>query len=534
MTAQVAAAVPPAEQAIEAFVEIVGAANVHTTTAELARTQRCTLPTAQRAGAVVLPGSTQEVAEVIRVAARFGASLYPISRGKNWGYGSRTPTTDSAVVLDLSRMNTIGRYDRALGTLEIEPGVTQQQLVDFLEAQGGDHWADTTSVTPLSSVLGNALERGHGLTPYADHVDCISHLQVVLPSSDVIDTGHGRFGPNPVAGLEKWSAGPELTGLFSQSNFGVVTGATLLLMPTPEAVRAVIIDVDTDEEFMALIPRLNDLRLRGTIQSGPRMANLYRSLMFQPYPWDLVEPGQVLGKDAALELAKARGGGAWRICFASYGSVLEVSARIQTIHDALGDVLQREPLVFDPLDPALPPNSEGRNLKVLGCLLTGNVIEGGAATPRTYWKKRVRPTSDLDPDRDRCGVIWLAPVAPFRADDIARVQCLVEEILPKHGFEPDISMYGLRARTLHFHISIIFDRDAPGADAAAKAAHDELMTALLDAGYPPHRLGTQSMWAMERMTTPHQRALSALKNALDPTGILSPGRYLPLDRKEPS
>lgn len=535
MSSQLANDPTPLDRALEAFSAVVGVANIHASAAELERTQRCTLPVSKRAGAVVLPGSTEEVAEVVRIATRFGIAIYPISRGKNWGYGSRTPTTNAAVVVDLSRMNAIGHYDRTLGTVEIEPGVTQQQLVDFLKDEGAEHWADTTSVTPLSSVLGNALERGHGLTPYADHVECISHLQVVLPNADVIDTGHGRFGSNQVVGLERWSAGPEVTGLFSQGNLGVVTKATLLLMPTPQAVRAVVIDVDSDEAFMALIPRLNELRLRGTIQSGPRMANMYRSLMFQPYPWDLVEPGGTLSKVDALELAKKRGGGAWRICFASYGSTHEVDARIQTMHDALDGLLERDPLIFDPLDPSPPPNSEGRNTKVLGCLLTGDVIEGGAATPRTYWKKRVRPTSGFDPDRDRCGVIWLAPVTPFRAEDIGQVQRLVEEIFPRHGFEPDISMYGLRPRALHFHISIIFDRDVPGADASARAAHDELLTQLLDAGYPPHRLGTHSMWAMERMAPKHRQTLRTLKKALDPAGILAPGRYLPLDTvKEPS
>lgn len=482
---------------------------------------RCTLDRGGEVSAVVRPDSREEVQAIVRLATERKVPLYPISRGRNWGYGSCRPAGERAVVVDLGRMSRIEDYDAELGYVRVQPGVTQGQLVDFLAAEGGRHWPDTTSVTPEASVLGNALERGHGLTPYADHVEQLEGVEAVLGDGSVFESGFARFGGKPSPIVDRWAAGPSLTGLFSQSSFGIVTAGTVALMPAPACARGVIVDFESDEEFFEALPALRSLRLQRTIDSGPRCANVYRGLMFEPYPWDEVAPGGVLPKDKALALARASGRGAWRVSFAVYGHDDEVAGRLLRVREALEGKTAREPVVFDPCDTSTGP------YRVLGSLLSGQLLPDGAASVRTYWRKRTRPASDLDPNRDGCGVIWLAPVTPFRASDVAVVQKLVEEVLPRHGFEPDISMYGLRPRALHFHISIIYDREIEGADAAALRAHDELLTRCMEAGYPPHRLGVQSMHAMHRVDPVHARLLRGIKRLVDPAGVVAPGRYAP-------
>ncbi len=491
--------------------------------------ERCTLSHTNAARAVLRPKTTDEVQAIVRIAQEYRTPLYPISRGKNWGYGSRAPSAD-AVIVDLGRMNRIRAYDDELGYVTIEPGVTQQQLVDFLAERGGDYWADTTSVSPESSVVGNLLERGHGLTPYADHVECLGSLDVVVGDGRVLSTGHARFGAEGLAPLDRLAAGPSLSGLFSQSSFGIVTAASLWLMPAPESARAFIFDPKDDEQLHALIPVLRQLRLQGTLRTGPRIANVFRGLMFGEYPWDRVEPGGVISKELALELARARGRGAWRVLCAVYGPTAEVEAKTKTIVDAVEPHLTSELLSFDPTDPTAG-GAKADNLEILSTILRGQLMPGGAAVGRTYWRKRSRPTQLPDPDRDRCGVLWLAPVSPFTAKDVAAVQALVEDVLPRHGFEPDISMYSLRPRALAYHISIIYDRDRPGADDAARAAHDELLDRFISSGYPPHRLGIQSMHVMQRADRTHIDVLRKLKAAFDPANILAPRRYHPVDSR---
>jgi 4-cresol dehydrogenase (hydroxylating) flavoprotein subunit len=93
----------------------------------LRRYGRTTLPDAP---AVLLPRSTEQVVLAVRMASARQVPLYPISRGKNWGWGDACPVTPGQVVLDLSRMDRIVEIDAELGYAVIQPGVTQGQLAD--------------------------------------------------------------------------------------------------------------------------------------------------------------------------------------------------------------------------------------------------------------------------------------------------------------------------------------------------------------------------------------------------------------------
>ena len=90
-----------------------------------------TFLTEQRVRAILRPGTRREVQECVRTANRFGVPVYPVSSGKNWGYGSRVPAGDG-VLLDLGRLNGIVDFDEELAYVTIEPGVTQRQLHEFL------------------------------------------------------------------------------------------------------------------------------------------------------------------------------------------------------------------------------------------------------------------------------------------------------------------------------------------------------------------------------------------------------------------
>lgn len=60
-------------------------------------------------------------------------SLFVYGGGKNWGYGGSNPIDPQAQVLSLEKMNKILSFDEQLGVVEIEPGVTQGQLEEYLE-----------------------------------------------------------------------------------------------------------------------------------------------------------------------------------------------------------------------------------------------------------------------------------------------------------------------------------------------------------------------------------------------------------------
>ncbi len=114
------------------FYPVIGEDFVKTNRARLDQAETATFPTANRVPAVLQPGSREEVQECLRIAASQDLKIFPISRGKNWGYGSSVPFADGCLLMDLSRMNRILAFDEKLAYVVVEPGVTQQQLSDFL------------------------------------------------------------------------------------------------------------------------------------------------------------------------------------------------------------------------------------------------------------------------------------------------------------------------------------------------------------------------------------------------------------------
>ena len=137
--------------------------------------------------AAVAPLTVEQVQEVLRIANRHKVPLWPISRGKNFGYGGAAPLLKGSVVLDLSRMKKI-EFDLQNGVAVVEPGVGFYDLYDYIQQNRLPYW---TSVPGNSwgSVLGNALDRGVGYTPYGDHASRICGLEVVLPDGDLVRTG---------------------------------------------------------------------------------------------------------------------------------------------------------------------------------------------------------------------------------------------------------------------------------------------------------------------------------------------------------
>jgi len=141
-----------------------------------------------------------------------------------------------------------------------------------------------------------------------------------------------------------------------------------------------------------------------------------------------------------------------------------------------------------------------------------------------YWRKRGPLPAELNPDRDRCGLMWIAPILPLRGEDAVRGSDIAIGTVLEHGFEPAISLTLLTERTIDSVISIAWDRDVPGDDERARRCHDALLEKLTASGYYPYRLGVQSMSLMRHPDSTNQ-LLARFRDAIDPRHILAPGRY---------
>lgn len=530
------ASLEASDSALSAWSESLGSEYVIRDTAAREKAETATFATHQKIPAILRPGSLEQVQDCLRIANALHVPVYPISSGKNWGYGSRVPPVDGCALLDLGRLNRILELNEQLGYVTVEPGVTQRQLYQHLQERGSRLWMDSTGSSPDCSLIGNAMERGFGHTPYGDHFAHVCGLQVVLPSGELIETGFAQFPGCRTAPVGRWGLGPSLDGLFSQSNFGVVTRMTIHLMPAPEQFEAFFFRLEDAGAFPALIDALRDLRLKEILRSSIHIANDYKVLGgLQQYPWDKTGGKTPLRPEVMAEVRRELTIGYWNASGGLYGTQAIVSEAKRLLKRELRHVPGKLLFVSDKkLELAgkfLKPFQilTGWNLSrtielakpVLG-LMRG--VPTGQQLPSAYWRKRRPAPADPDPDRDNCGLLWYAPLLPAEGTHVQRATELLSHAMLEAGFEPSISVTLITSRTASCVVSLNYDREIPGEDDRAQACYNDLVAKCESAGYIPYRLGISSM-ARGAVESPAGQFLRELKEVIDPNGILAPGRY---------
>jgi 4-cresol dehydrogenase (hydroxylating) len=518
------------------WTRVLGSDFVETGEAALRVAASATFQTHQSITAILRPASTADVQACVRIANRFHIPLYPLSSGKNWGYGSRVPPSDGCVLLDLRRLDRIVDFSEKLGFITIEPGVTQRRVYEYLKERKSRLWMDATGSSPDCSLIGNAMERGFGHTPYGDHFAHVCGLQVVLPDGEIIETGSAGFPGSTTGPVNRWGVGPSLDGLFSQSNLGVVTRMTVWLMPEPEAFEAFFFRVEEPDGLPGLIDSLRELRLQDVLRSSIHIANDYRVLAgIQQYPWTETGGTTPLGPERIANFRKRLSFGHWNASGGLYGTPAQVSEAKRLLRRALAR--RRGRLKFLSLKTlGLAKRYAGLFRILTGWDMTRTVelvepvlglmrgVPTTQALSSAYWRKRSPVPAAPDPDRDRCGLLWHAPVTSADGQEVAALCEIATAVLLRWGFEPMISLTLLTPRSIHCVLSISYDRDIAGDDEKAMACYEELTTRCAERGFYPYRLGIQGMGRTDRPEA-YRRVIHALKAALDPNDVLAPGRY---------
>ncbi len=505
---------------------------------------RCTTGVTRRIRAVVYPRELEQVVSIVKAAGEHGVPLYPVSTGRNWGYGINPPA-DGCIVVSLSRMNRIvAPLDPSTGLITIEPGVTQGILADYLEREGLDFLVPTTGAGPSVSIIGNALERGHGITPIADHFEAVMGIEAVLPDGSIYRSPHAAMGASKGALGFKWGIGPYLDGLFAQGSFGIVTKATFALARRPERVRAFVCGITRDaalEDAVAAVQRIAE-RIPGVL-GGINVMNSHRVLsMSAAYPRDRLGPDGVMPRDVLAQLRKRHAVAPWTIFGTLYGTKRVVTAaqfevrkelsrltsRLRTSRltfispeavSALSKTVQKVPIIRKRL---------GRTLATLSSSMT---IVGGrpnqTAMPLAYWRsgRAIDLNAPLDPGRDGCGLIWYAPLVEMKPESVRRHVNMVLETMPRYGMEPMITLITLSERCFVSTVPLLFNLASEKETDAAQQCLSALLESGSKLGFFPYRVGPQSMEWLLSKAPEHWRLVSQLKEAIDPKSIISPGRY---------
>jgi 4-cresol dehydrogenase (hydroxylating) len=349
-----------------------------------------------------------------------------------------------------------------------------------------------TSIPDLGwgSVVGNSLENGIGYTPYGDHAMTLCGLEVVLADGSVLRTGMGGVPDNPAWHAYPHSFGPSLAGLFQQSNFGIVTRAGFWLMRRPDTYVAATIVFSGYERLAQVVDTVRDLMLERVIENYPMFS---RGFEFDAEGKGHMNPA----------------GDGWVGRFALYGRRELVDAQYDLVAQRLSAV---------------------DGVTVMRRIFAGEDLSGVA-----NHDERVQagiPDMDLlDPANmpygEHTAHLDFSPVVPATGAAVARAEQLVRSIYERNG-HPYVNGIILRPRSALQISTTFFD---PRDEAQTRSVYDgyvELVTELAAIGHVPYRTNLRNMDRVAEQFSfgdhATRRVVNAIKDALDPNGVLAPGK----------
>lgn len=501
----------------------------------------------------IYPENADQVSLVVKLAAEHDVSLWVYSTALNWGYGN-TVVNEGEVLLILSRMNSVLHVDEELAYAVIEPGVSYQQLNEYLVDQQIALWTDCIGGPPTASVIGNAMERGFGATPYYDHFANLCGMEIVLADGSIVKTGN-YANTNPDHGT--WhtfqrSAGPVLDGIFSQSNFGIVVRAGIWLMPKPETIQVGAVRLADSKTLPDAIDSFRQMLLNREISGPGRFSNDMASLtLLTQARNESIADLECLSEDEREQLRKRYGLAEWNFTFGLFGSkaavrtaqkqssrYMKAYGKPQFFGQALAERLSQwvQPLLDQPDSKAhrvfqwLALKAIGSSLESLA--LTEVILKVHQGLPsenivkRAYFhSKKTPPDKSVNVPRDDIGLMWFVPLLPFRGKEVELYIKLVEELFATHRFTPSLTISSINERTVVLLTAVIYNQADSDSCQRAENLYSELQTAALERGYQQYRCGRPG-WDRLASINPGLAALNQrLKKAVDPKGTISPGKY---------
>ena len=475
----------------------------------------------RRIGACLLVTAEQQIIDIVRIASEYKIPLYPVSGGHNWGYGTALPVVDDCVLVDLKGMNRIIDMDAELGLITLEPGVTQRQLYEYLNSHGYDYFVPTTGAGPLGTIVGNALERGFGMTPERDHFLGVMAVRAVLPNGTVYQPLMSEMGCPVADGVWKWGIGPYLDGIFSQGNFGIVTAMQISLVRRPEHIEVFAFTMKDPAGLPNLVETCRELfhDLRGPIGSvkfinqrqvemtiGTKKLGVGLKADFAWMGFGVVHTRKAMIGAIRKTIRRGLLPHVSRLIFVNQARLRRLKALSRILPPPVG------PLVAGPVDRFQ------HLLEIVNGIPRG--LELRLAYQHVPWDPD-RP--EIDPVKDGVGILWYAPVIPLKKNTVERMIATIQETLLKYSFEQAMSMTTLSEMCAMGVIPVIYRK--PEEKDRAYECFRELWKRGIEHGCYPYRINVGAMEEMTGADSVFWSTVAGIKAAVDPDGIIAPGRY---------
>ncbi|KAF5586538.1 Vanillyl-alcohol oxidase [Fusarium pseudoanthophilum] len=469
-------------------------------------------------GAAVVPASVEEVRAVLHVANKFNIPLWTFSRGKNLGYGGPAPRINGSVALDLHRMNRILEVNDEYSYCVVEPGVSWKQLIDYCAEHKKKVWPSTPSLS-WGSVTGNTLDRGTGFGTHFNHHQSISGLEVLLADGDVVRTGQFSIDGSPNAFISKFTYGPSIEGLFLQSNLGVVTKLSLWMTPTPPAFMECTLSADEFKHIEPMVDLLGPMRQNGLIPSCVWFMGCWEILAARGKRVDFWDgPGPVptwrmreLCKELELPYWTARWGfwGPKRVIQAQFDEIKELVEKTQP-------ALKLNGTIFSGDNGGLVDNKSIPEMNAV--LLTGQ--SSLFSLPTIQWA--------LPKDGSGKGAHGdYAPHIPNSGKLTLEWIKKSYECYEKRGIEPMIDFFMHERHILMVNMFMYDQQNSRDRKAVYDLYHD-FHKLSKDRCYGMYRAHVNYMDLIAGHSSfnnyAYNRFVEKIKDAVDPNGILSPGK----------
>ncbi len=440
---------------------------------------------AGRAELALKPTTVEQVQEIVRVAAAEQIPLVPCVARTNVG-GLAIPSA-GGVVVDLSEMNRVHELDRENMYALIEPGVTFGQLKELLDREAPELIVSFPLSPIYASVLANALLDGLGNLSlrYGTSSDQIGGVEVVLPDGTLARTGTGALS-------QYWLSRaplPDLTGLFVnwQGTTGIVTKLAMQLWPRPKLTKRLFIATSDMSRAFALIRELARTELCRDLGGISWPAGKMLLGVPRPMHRDRSEPEFFIYLDIG----------------ASDKDELAYKER------AINRTLERH-------------RNDG--LPVAASLSIEELI---AAAPSFARFAEFPMTLDFLLDFPGGGLTWVGTYGPTARWAEGASRCA--QMMSERGFPPLIVSRPMKGG--HFGVLRLvccFDRSDADEVKRVKALNTELLEICFELGFVPYKAPDWMLRQLADRADPGFRELlHRIRQALDPAGIMNPGR-LPL------
>jgi 4-cresol dehydrogenase (hydroxylating) len=467
------------------------------------------------ASAAVAPIAVEEIQAIVKIANEYRLPLYPISTGKNLTYGGSAPVYSGSVVLDLRRMNRILDVSERDKSCLVEPGVSYFDLYRHLRREKIPLWIDTAD-PGWGGLIGNALDHGAGYTgaDVRDHFDAHCGMEVVLASGEVVRTGMGASPKAKTWQVFKYGMGPLVDGIFSQSNFGIVTKMGFWLMEEPEAALQVNVTAPRRQDIVPLLDILTSLLYSHTISSQLQVMSPIMNGSADPELVRLRVAGAAASDQEWARYIDSQKQPCWAASFAFYGAAKVVAAAWEHTKERL----------------AVIPGAQFRETASFKFPLTDEQVEAVADKARlgipslNLFGSRNSPTA-----RPSEGHLDFSPMVAPRGEELLALTAVTGKVYADMGLPPPF----VGGWIYHRRGMIVFHPVSTYRNAAdnkkTRALFERLLTACAEGGWNVYRVHANFQELAIRTYGFNNGSLhrlhETLKDAMDPNGILSAGRY---------